>query len=58
MSRQLDIYMQRLDVLCSVIDSQVLQPGSRRVAKHDIKLLRDAAQKVVVEYLKEVNKNG
>jgi hypothetical protein len=54
----LDVYIQRLDVLCSVIDTQVLQLSSRRVSKHDLKVLHDAAQKVVTEYLKEVNKNG
>ena len=53
----LDVYIQRLDVLCSVY-TQVLQPAGRRPTKADLQVLHDAAQKVVNEYLKEVNKNG
>lgn len=49
----LDIYVQRLDVLCSVVET-ALQPGGR-VTKNDLKMLHNAAQKVVDAYLKEKN---
>jgi len=55
---QLDIEITKLDVLCTVVDTAVLQPAGRRPTKADVKVLHDAAQKVVTEYLKEVNKNG
>lgn len=47
----LDVYMQRLDVLCAVIET-ALQPGGR-ATKHDLRLLYSAAQKVVDAYQKE-----
>lgn len=51
----LDVYVQRLDVLCSVVET-ALQPGGR-VTKNDLKMLHSAAQKVVTAYLEE-KKNG
>ena len=58
MSRQLDIEITKLDVLCTVVDVTVLKPGSRRPTKADVQVLHDAAVKVVAAYIKEVNKNG
>lgn len=49
----LDVYIQRLDVLCAVVET-ALEPGNR-ATKHDLKLLHKAAQKVVVAYLEEKN---
>lgn len=52
----LDIYMQRLDVMCSVADI-ALQPGGRPTKK-DLRNLKEAAQKVITAYqhsLKEKN---
>lgn len=50
----LDVYMQRLDVICSVVDT-ALQPGGR-ATKHDLRLLYDASQRVVNAYHDEVLK--
>lgn len=47
----LDVYIQRLDVLCSVVE-QALQPGGR-ATKHDLRLLHSAANKVIDAYLKD-----
>ena len=52
----LDVYVQRLDVLCSVIE-QVLQPGGRP-SKGDLRNLHRAAQKVVVAYLEDLREKG
>lgn len=46
--RSLDVYMQRLDVMCSVVDT-ILQPGGR-ATKGDLRNLKEAAQKVIREY--------
>jgi hypothetical protein len=47
----LDVYMQRLDVICEVMKF-ALQPG-QRASKHDLRVLYDAAQKVVDVYQQE-----
>ena len=51
MLRELDIYMQRLDVICE-ITKFALQPG-QRASKTDLRMLYDAAQKVVDAYEKD-----
>lgn len=47
----LDVYMQRMDVLCSVIEKS-LEPGSR-ATKRDLRMLWIAAQKVIHSYEEE-----
>lgn len=48
----LDVYMQRLDVLCEVVKG-ALEPGGR-ATKNDLRILYNAAQKVVDAYLQEM----
>jgi hypothetical protein len=50
-SKSFDIYMQRLDVICEVTKF-ALQPG-QRASKHDLRVLYNAAQKVVDAYTHE-----
>lgn len=47
----LDVYMQRLDVICEVTKF-ALQPG-QRASKNDLRILYNAAQKVVDAYMQE-----
>lgn len=47
----LDVYMQRLDVLCSVVE-KALEPNSR-ATKRDLRMLYIAAQKVIHSYQEE-----
>lgn len=44
----LDVLVNRMDVLCSVLDD-ALKPGGR-ATKHDLRLLHEMAQKVVTAY--------
>lgn len=50
-----DVYVQRLDVACSVVERQ-LRPGSR-MTKKDVKILYVAANNFIEAYLRDV-KNG
>lgn len=47
----LDVYMQRLDVICEVTKF-ALQPG-QRASKHDLRVICDAAEKVINAYQME-----
>lgn len=47
----LDVYMQRLDVICEVTKF-ALEPG-QRASKHDLRVIYNAAQKVVDAYMQE-----
>lgn len=47
----LDVYIQRLDVLCSVIE-EAIKPGGR-ATKNDLRMLHAAANKVIDAYLKD-----
>lgn len=47
----LDVYMQRLDVICEVTKF-ALQPG-QRASKHDLRVILEAAEKVVNAYMQE-----
>ena len=52
-SKEFEIYMQRLDVICEVTKF-ILQPG-QRASKNDFKILYNAAQKVVDSYERNDN---
>jgi hypothetical protein len=45
----LDTLIQRLDVLCSVVEME-LKPGGR-ATKNDLRILHGAAEKVIAKYL-------
>ena len=47
----LDVYMQRLDVICEVTKF-ALEPG-QRASKNDLRVIFNAAQKVVDAYQME-----
>lgn len=45
-------YIQRLDVICSVVE-RALKPGGR-ATKDDLRILHAAANRVINSYLKEI----
>jgi hypothetical protein len=47
----LDVYMQRLDVICEVTKF-ALEPG-QRASKNDLRVIYNAAQKAVDAYMQE-----
>lgn len=53
MDTELEIYMQRLDVMCSVAEQQLVPGG--KPTKSDLRNLYNAALKVITAYQKEKN---
>lgn len=50
---ELDIYMQRLDVMCSVTEQQLVPGG--KPTKSDLRNLYNAALKVISAYQEDKN---